>query len=95
MFLKTNEKYGVIEAYWLDFHKSIYIAFKLLYTLPMYNKKIINVSICLKSNICENMHVNVGISHLINYSQNVGTLWLEFLFLHFFHGPCVKKNHKY
>jgi hypothetical protein len=29
----------VIEAYWLDFHKPIYIAFKLLNTLPMYNKK--------------------------------------------------------
>jgi len=32
-------KSGVIEAYWLDFHKPIYIAFKLLNTLPMYNKK--------------------------------------------------------
>ncbi len=25
------------------------------------------------------------------YPQNVGTLWLEFAFLHFFHGPCEKK----
>jgi hypothetical protein len=32
-------KYGVTEAYWLDFHKWIYIAFKLPNTLPMYNKK--------------------------------------------------------
>ncbi len=32
-------KYGVIEAYWLDFHKPIYIAFKLLNILSMYNKK--------------------------------------------------------
>ncbi len=31
-------KYGVIQAYWLDFHKPIYIAFKLRNTLPMYNK---------------------------------------------------------
>jgi hypothetical protein len=28
-------KYCVIKAYWLDFHKPIYIAFKLLNTLPM------------------------------------------------------------
>ncbi len=32
-------KFGVIEAYWSNFHKPIYIAFKLLNTLPMYNKK--------------------------------------------------------
>jgi hypothetical protein len=37
--LENKCKYGVIEAYWLDFHKSIYIAFKLPNTLPMYNKK--------------------------------------------------------
>jgi hypothetical protein len=30
-------KFGVIEAYWLDFHKPIYIAFKLPNALPMYN----------------------------------------------------------
>jgi len=29
----------VIEAYWSNFHKPIYIAFKLPNTLPMYNKK--------------------------------------------------------
>jgi hypothetical protein len=32
-------QFGVIEAYWLDFHKPMYIAFKLPNTLPMYNKK--------------------------------------------------------
>ncbi len=32
-------KFGVIKAYWLDFHKLIYIAFKLPNALPMYNKK--------------------------------------------------------
>jgi hypothetical protein len=31
-------KYGVIETYWSDFHKLMYIAFKLPNTLPMYNK---------------------------------------------------------
>jgi hypothetical protein len=37
--LKNEYKFGVIEACWLDFHKPIYTAFKLLNTLPMYNKK--------------------------------------------------------
>ncbi len=32
-------KFGVIEAYWLDFHKPIYIACNLPNTLPMYNNK--------------------------------------------------------
>jgi len=32
-------KYGVIEAYWSNFHKPIYIPFKLPNTLAMYNKK--------------------------------------------------------
>jgi hypothetical protein len=32
-------KFGVLKAYWLDFHKSIYIAFKLPNILLMYNKK--------------------------------------------------------
>ncbi len=32
-------KSHVTKAYWSDFHKSIYIAFKLPNTLPMYNKK--------------------------------------------------------
>jgi hypothetical protein len=31
-------KYGVIKAYWSDFHKLVYIAFKSLNTLPMYYK---------------------------------------------------------
>jgi hypothetical protein len=29
-------KFGVTKTYWSDFHKSIYIAFKLPNTLPMY-----------------------------------------------------------
>jgi hypothetical protein len=29
----------VTNAYWSDFHKPIYIAFKLPNTFPMYNKK--------------------------------------------------------
>jgi hypothetical protein len=40
-------KYGVTDAYWSDFHKPIYIAFKLPNTIPMYNKKTIDVSIYL------------------------------------------------
>jgi len=32
-------KFGVIKAYWSNFHKLIYFAFQLLNTLPMYNKK--------------------------------------------------------
>jgi hypothetical protein len=39
MSLEMNAKYGVIEAYQQNFHKSIYSAFKLPNTLPMYNKK--------------------------------------------------------
>jgi hypothetical protein len=37
--LRNECKFGVIGAYWLDFHKLIYIAFKLPNTLLMYNKK--------------------------------------------------------
>jgi hypothetical protein len=44
-------KFGVTKAYWSNFHKPIYIAFKLPNTLLMYNKKTINVSIYLKCNI--------------------------------------------
>jgi hypothetical protein len=55
-------KFGVTKAYWLDFHKPIYIALKLLNTFPMYNKKPLNVSIYLKCSVCENMHVNVAFS---------------------------------
>jgi hypothetical protein len=36
---RNESKCGVTKAYWLDFHKLIYIAFKLLNTFPMYNKK--------------------------------------------------------
>jgi hypothetical protein len=53
-------KSSVTKTYWLDFHKPIYIAFKLRNTLPMYNEKFTNVSIYLKCSICENMHVNVA-----------------------------------
>jgi hypothetical protein len=60
--LENECKYGVIEAYWSDFHKPIYIAFKLPNTLMMYNKKIIDISIYLKCSICENMHVHVAFS---------------------------------
>jgi hypothetical protein len=55
-------KFSVTKTYWLGFHKLIYIAFKLLNTLPMYDKKTINVSIYLKCSICGNMHVNVTFS---------------------------------
>jgi hypothetical protein len=37
--LRIECKFGVTEAYWSNFHKLIYIAFKLPNTLPMYNKK--------------------------------------------------------
>jgi hypothetical protein len=60
--LENECKYVVIETYLSNFHKLIYIAFKLLNTLPMYNKKTINISIYLKCSICENMHVNVAFS---------------------------------
>jgi hypothetical protein len=37
--LGNEYKYGIIKAYWLDFHKLIYIAFKLPNTFPMCKKK--------------------------------------------------------
>jgi len=55
-------KSSVIKTYWSDFQKPIYIPLRLPNTLPMYNKKIINVSIYLKCRVCENMHVNVAFS---------------------------------
>jgi hypothetical protein len=36
---KNECKLSVTYAYWPNFHKLIYVAFKLLNTLPMYNKK--------------------------------------------------------
>jgi hypothetical protein len=50
--LRNECKYGVTKAYWLNFHKPIYIAFKLPNTLPMYNKKsliqsVMFVKICM------------------------------------------------
>jgi hypothetical protein len=36
----SNEsKLGVSKTYWLDFHKPIYMAFKLSDTLPIYSNK--------------------------------------------------------
>jgi len=32
-------KYGVTKTYWSNFHKVIYITFKLLNTFPLYNKR--------------------------------------------------------
>jgi hypothetical protein len=49
--LDNECKYNVIEAYWLDFHNLIYIVFKLLNTLRMYNKKTIIISISLKHSV--------------------------------------------
>jgi hypothetical protein len=60
--LENECKYGVIEAYWSNFHKPTYITFKLPNTFPMYNKKTINVTIYLKCSVYENMHVNVAFS---------------------------------
>jgi len=37
--LRIQRKFNVTEAYWSNFHKLIYIAFKLPNTLPVYNKK--------------------------------------------------------
>jgi hypothetical protein len=39
IILGNECKSNVTKTYWLDFHKPIYIAFKLPNTLPMYNKK--------------------------------------------------------
>jgi hypothetical protein len=36
--LRNECKYGAIKTYWSDFHKPIFIAFKLSNTLPRYNK---------------------------------------------------------
>ncbi len=44
-------KYTLIEEYWLDCHKLIYIAFKLPNALPMYNGKAIIISISLKCSV--------------------------------------------
>jgi len=55
-------KSSVAKAYWLDFHKLVYIAFKLPNTLPVYNKKTINISIHLNYNVCDYLHVNVAFS---------------------------------
>jgi len=82
-------KSGVIKAYWLDFHKPIYIAFKLLNTLPVYNKISLMSSFILAFvKICmEMLHFPPKF-----YSQNVGTWWLQFAFLHFFFMDHVQKK---
>jgi hypothetical protein len=36
---KNECKYGVTKTYWSNFHKVIYITFKLPNTFPMYNKR--------------------------------------------------------
>jgi hypothetical protein len=59
---KNESKSSVTKAYWSDFHKLIYIAFKLPNTLLMYDKKTINVFIYLKCNVCKNMHVIIAFS---------------------------------
>ncbi len=41
---KNECKFGISKAYWSDFHKLIYTAFKLWNTLPMYNKKLLMFS---------------------------------------------------
>jgi hypothetical protein len=38
---KNESKSSVSEAYWLNFHKPIYMAFKLPNTLPIYSNKLI------------------------------------------------------
>jgi hypothetical protein len=53
----------VTKVYWLNFHKPIYIAFKLPNTLPCITKKTIIVSIYLKCNICGYMHVHVAFAN--------------------------------
>ncbi len=37
--LENEYKYGVTKVYWSNFHKPIYITFKLPNTFLMYNKK--------------------------------------------------------
>ncbi len=36
---RNESKLGVSKTYWPDFHKTIYMAFKLLDTLPIYSNK--------------------------------------------------------
>jgi hypothetical protein len=76
-------QFGVIEDYWSYFHKSIYITFKLLNTLSMYNKKkAINVSILKKCNVCDYMCVYMlhstpkWFQHLLSLEVSQGFCWL-------------------
>ncbi len=66
--IENECKSSVIEAYWSNFHKPIYIAFKLPNTFPIYNKKI-NVSIYLKHNVFDyKMHFPFGHPKIISPS---------------------------
>ncbi len=74
--LRNEYKYNAIEAYWLDFHKLIYIAFKVPNTLPMYNKKQLTcLFIFLKCNVC-GLHVCMCINYIF---QLVTPKWFQHL----------------
>ncbi len=64
-------KSGVTKAYWLDFHKPIYLAFKLPNTFPMYNKN------PLSSPLFENVAYECYIFHLINDTKMVAPYGLN------------------
>ncbi len=70
-------KFGVTKAYWLDFHKLIYLAFKLPNTFPMYNKNPLSFP------LFKNVALNVTFFHLINDTQNGGTLWPKFIYIYY------------
>jgi hypothetical protein len=72
--LRYECKFGVTKAYWLDFQKLIYIAFKLPNAL--YNKKSLSSSFLLS------VGYECFIFHPINDTQNGGTLWPKFI--HFY-----------
>ncbi len=75
MSLETKCKYGIVEAYWLDFDKPIYLAFKLPNTFSMYNKN------PLSSPFLKSVAYEYYIFHLINDTQNGGTLWPKFIYI--------------
>jgi hypothetical protein len=84
--LRNECKYGVIEAYWLDFHK-------LPKTVPMCNKK------PLLSPFLKSVAYECCIFHLINDTQNGGTIWPKFIYLYQFSWTMCKQktiiiNHK-
>jgi hypothetical protein len=66
-------------TYWPNFHKQIYIAFKLPNAFPMCIKITIIISILKKCSVWM-LH-----SHLINDTQlNGGTLWPKFIYIKIF-----------